>query len=631
MSWHALIHLFLFVQTLGFLPQGRKRGERHTFQYQNQIGCSLQQRRRPSKLYCGGDDDDVPLIPKELLFGNAEYRIPSLSPNGKFIAYLGPNHSDGSCCYIYVRQIDQPNESAQVVSPDNRIRNFFWAQDSRTILYYVNVGPPGSETYHLWKTNAADVVENFSLDEANIQDLTPGKGVKARNGVLSTLTHYQDQILIATNERNSTLFDMYRCNINTGERILDTINPGDVLSWGVDQTTFEVRQALVRNQNDSSTTIRIRGQSKEWREIYTYPYGELGSFIAFCGDRESCWITSSLGRDTKALMRINFHTEENVTHLGNESLRVFYHNDCDVEEVHLNRHGNLTMISYHHTRRELHFFDKEFEYHFNVLAKAGPVSSRDEIRIVSKSRDESIWVVSYEPIDAPASYAIYRKKTEDMNPLFCSQPALLQYVDTFSRTECLSIRARDDLFLVSYLTKPRVYSEKHRPPLVLLVHGGPWERDYYGFNPLVQFLANRGYSVLQVNFRGSSGFGKSFLQKGDRQWGLGSMQHDLSDSAQWCIDVGIVDEDKICIFGASYGGYACLAGLCFTPQMYKCGVNIAGVRYFSQTELFLLSFLPSSLSCIFSLSAFKHKISHREYSPSLDSFAEYNDPSYWEC
>ena len=188
--------------------------------------------------------------------------IPSLSPDGKFIAYVGPKYSDGSCCYVYVRPIDAPAESAQIVSPDNRIRNFFWAPDSRTILYYVNVGPPGSETYHLWRTNAVDVVESTLLEKADIQDLTPGEGVKAQNGVLSALTEYKEQLLIATNKRDSTLFDMYRCNIYTGACVLDTMNPGDVLSWGVDQSNFEVRQALVRNQNDSSTTIRIRGRNR---------------------------------------------------------------------------------------------------------------------------------------------------------------------------------------------------------------------------------------------------------------------------------------------------------------------------------------------------------------------------------
>ena len=583
MTLHVLIHLLILAKTLGFLSQNSIHRERYHSQDQDQTGISLEESRHHGVCSRSGDDGAA-VIPTELLFGNAEYRIPSLSPNGKFIAYLGPNNKDGSCCYIYVRKIDEPNESAMVVSPDNRISNFFWAQDSRTILYYANIGPPGSETYHLWRTNAAAVVENFSLDKANIQDLTPGNGVKARNGVLSTVAKYQHQILIATNQRNATLFDMHRCNINTGECILDTINPGDVLSWGVDQTTFEVRQALVRNQKDSSTIIRIRGQSGGWKDLYTYPYGELGNFIGFCGDQESCWITSSLGRETKALMKINFQTEENDTHLRNKTLSAHHHDKCDVEEVYLDRYGNLTMIAYHHTRRELQFFDKELEYHFNILTKAGPVSSRDEIRIVSKSCDELIWVVSYEPIDAPTSYALYSKEKEEMKTLFCAQPALLQYVETFSRTEILLIRVRDNLSLVSYLTKPKLCSERNRLPLILLVHGGPWERDYYRFDPLVQWMANRGYCVLQVNFRGSSGFGKSFLQKGDCQWGLGSMQHDLSDSVQWCIDAGIADEDKICIFGSSYGGYACLAGLCFTPHLYKCGIDIAGVRPFSQSS-----------------------------------------------
>ena len=191
--------------------------------------------------------------------------------------------------------------------------------------------------------------------------------------------------------------------------------------------------------------------------------------------------------------------------------------------------------------------------------------------LASKSRDESTWIVSYRRDDGPTEFVTYDKPTGTIEKLFVSQPSLLPY--KFARMEDVRIAARDGLELVAYLTR----ADDAKPtPLVLLVHGGPWARDFWGFNGAAQWLANRGYAVLQVNYRGSSGYSKSFLHKGDKQWGVGDMQHDLSDAVQWAIDSGIALADKVCIYGGSYGGYACLAGLTFTPELYSCGVDIVG-------------------------------------------------------
>ena len=194
-----------------------------------------------------------------------------------------------------------------------------------------------------------------------------------------------------------------------------------------------------------------------------------------------------------------------------------------------------------------------------------------EASIASRTRDESVWVVSYRRDNGPTEFVTFTRETGEIAPLFVSQPSLLPY--TFAPMEDVRIEARDGLELVGYLT--RADSEKPTP-LVLLVHGGPWARDFWGFNPAVQWLANRGYAVLQVNYRGSSGYSKTFLHKGDKQWGVGDMQHDLSDAVAWAVREGVALEDKVCIYGGSYGGYACLAGLTFTPDLYACGVDIVG-------------------------------------------------------
>lgn len=514
-----------------------------------------------------------PLIPIEKLFGNLEYRDPSLSPDGKYLAYIGPKHSDGSCCYIYVRGVDDPSSSAKIVVPDNRIRNFFWAFDSRTILYYVNSDKPGSELYHLWAVDALDVMEgSVSLENVRVRDLIPWEHVKVQNAMVNQ--HFPDQVLIAANARDSTLFDVYRCNITTGQIELDTINPGDVISWGSSchDETFEVRHALALNQIDCSKVLRIRDSMNDpWRDLYVYPYGDKGRFVAFCKDGKNGWITSSKGRDTVALLKINLATGT----LCSDAV-AFDSDKADIEEVVINNDSKVVMLSYYYDKKNIQFFDTALKSDYDFLVAKGPVEHLHEVNVISKVRNETIWLVSYEPSDAPNFYAIYHKQDKVIKPLFCSHPALLDY--TFATMEIITIYARDHVPLVCYLTRPNVNpAQCSEPrPLVLLVHGGPWERDRYGFNPLVQFFVNRGYAVLQVNFRGSSGFGKKFMNLGDGQWGVGGMQNDLTDAVKWCIDNGIAKANAICIYGASYGGYACLAGLAFTPDLYACGVSIAG-------------------------------------------------------
>jgi len=226
-------------------------------------------------------------------------------------------------------------------------------------------------------------------------------------------------------------------------------------------------------------------------------------------------------------------------------------------------------VAYNYARTERVFFDKELEKDYETLKSLGRDDA--EIGVVSKTEDEKTWIVAYSRSDGPTEYVIYDQEKKEITPLFVSRPDLLEY--KFAQMEDVRIEARDGLELVGYLT--RADTEK-KTPLILLVHGGPWARDQWGFNAQAQWFANRGYATLQVNFRASTGYGKSFLHKGDGEWGVGTMQHDLTDSVKWAIDEGVADPDNVCIFGGSYGGYACLAGLAFTPDLYKCGVDIVG-------------------------------------------------------
>lgn len=497
------------------------------------------------------------IIPREVLFGNPKNTSPSLSPDGKFLSYLAPNE-DG-VLNVFVRPTsDENNDNARMITSDKSrgIRQYQWAPDGENILFLQDF--EGDENFHLWVIDATEA-------SASARDLTPGENVKASN--LITNKRFPNEILVGTNERDPSCFDMYRVEYKSGEKTMDTKNPGDVLGWGSEDTTFQIREALVKDQADSSETVRVRDDaddSSEWRDLITFPYGENGNLVDFCNDDgKSCWMTSSVGRETTALLKVDLKT--------GDTLETVSSNDkCDVGGVVLDEDTKeLRGVFYNYARTERVFFDSALEKDYEVLKSLGPDNC--DVGTVSKTTDEKMWVVSYSRSDGPTEFVLYDQEEKTTKPLFVSKPDLLDY--EFAPMEDVRITARDGLEMVGYLT--RADTEK-KTPLVLMVHGGPWARDTWGFNSYAQWFANRGYATLQVNFRGSTGYGKSFLHKGDGEWGVGAMQDDLTDSVKWAIDQGIADPHNICIYGGSYGGYACLAGLTFTPDVYKCGVDIVG-------------------------------------------------------
>lgn len=498
------------------------------------------------------------LIPREILFGNPENTSPSLSPDGNHLAYLAP--SPDGVMNIFIKSnfsSSDKNDDAEEFVPGRMItnslkraiRSLAWAYDSSTIFFMQD--DDGDENFHLFAVDNA-IAENEDDEDIipTARDLTPGKDVKAQN--IFTNYRYPDQILVGTNQRNPKVFDMYRCYYKTGELILDTINPGDVIGWKVEDESFEVRAATVRNSADSSTTVRIRSKAgsidndncengseedTEWRDVFHYPYGEEGGLINFCpDDGKTGYITSSLGRETTALLKVDMTTGETIE-------EIYSNEKANVGGITLQRDTKeLRAVTYNYARTERVFYDDELKKDYDFLMSTAP-DSETEIGVASRSLDEMKWVVSYFSSSGPTSYVIYDKLQQTVTPLFVSNPKLLPY--KFAPMEIVEIPARDGLPLVGYLTRA---VEKGGPPtpLILLVHGGPWARDYWGFNPRAQWFANRGYATLQVNFRGSTGYGKTFLHKGDKQWGVGDMQHDLTDSVEYAIREGIADKDKIC-------------------------------------------------------------------------------------
>mmetsp|Transcript_63179 Transcript_63179/g.147163 ORF Transcript_63179/g.147163 Transcript_63179/m.147163 type:complete len:380 (+) Transcript_63179:110-1249(+) len=226
-------------------------------------------------------------------------------------------------------------------------------------------------------------------------------------------------------------------------------------------------------------------------------------------------------------------------------------------------------VDFIYARTERQFFDKKVEADYAFLKQNGPDDA--DCSVISRDRADNVWVVSFQRDNGPIEYAILDRGKQQLTQLFFSQPSLVEY--RLARMECVELKSRDELRMVAYLTRARGETPT---PMVLFVHGGPWARDRWGYNPVAQWFANRGYAVLQLNYRGSTGFGKSFLHAGDCEWGVGKMQHDLTDAVNWAIENGVALKDKVCIYGGSYGGYACLAGLTFTPDVYSCGVDIVG-------------------------------------------------------
>lgn len=490
-----------------------------------------------------------------MLFGNPKNTSPNLSPDGRYLSYLAP--STEGVLNVFVRATDdENNDNARMITNDSSrgIRQHQWAPDGETILFLQDF--EGDENFHLWAIDA-------TAESAEARDLTPGENVKASN--LITNKRYPDEILVGTNERDPSLFDMYRVTYKTGERVLDTENPGDVLGWGTEDSSFEVREALVKSQTDSSETVRVRdSKSDEWRDLISFPYGENGNLVEFCDDdMKTCWMTSSVGRETTALLKVDLKTGETLETVSSDD-------KCDVGGVVFDDDTKeLRGVFYNYARTERVFFDDALKEDYEVLKSLGPENC--DVGTASKTTDEKTWVVTFSRSDGPTEFVIYDQEKKTIKPLFVSKPDLLDY--EFAQMEDVRITARDGLEMVGYLTKA---DAEKKTPLVLMVHGGPWARDRWGFNSYAQWFANRGYATLQVNFRGSTGYGKSFLHKGDGEWGVGAMQHDLTDAVQWAIDEGIADADNIAIYGGSYGGYACLAGLAFTPDVYKCGVDIVG-------------------------------------------------------
>jgi dipeptidyl aminopeptidase/acylaminoacyl peptidase len=484
-----------------------------------------------------------PIIPRKVLFGNPQKMSVQISPDGKMLSYLAPVNGVRN---VWVRTIGKTDDRAITSEKKRDISQYFWRGDSKNIFHIQDAG--GDENYHLYMTD---------VKAAASKDLTPFQGVRA--DIVSADQRHPDEVLVALNNRDKRLFDVHRINLKTGESKVDTENPGDVANWTADNAN-QVRAALVMSPAGEQI-VRLRKDAKSpWIEFQKWgPDETFGGVIGFSPDNKAAWIFSSVGANTLRFVEVDPETKATKV-LGEDPTY-----DVSTLMVHP-KTSALEAVGFTKARLEWKFADSSIEKHYRNLQKV----RAGEVNVSSRSLDDKKWIVAYTTDDGPVYYHLYDKESGKAEYLFSNRPALEQY--KLAKMEPISLKSRDGLDLHGYLTMP---PGTKKAPMVLLVHGGPWGRDNWGFSSLTQMLANRGYGVLQVNFRGSTGYGKAFLNAGDREW-AGKMHEDLIDAKQWAVKQGYTEAGKVAIMGGSYGGYATLVGLTFTPDEFACGVDIVG-------------------------------------------------------
>lgn len=485
------------------------------------------------------------LIPRGVLFGNPERTAPEISPDGTLLAYLAP---DQGVLNVWVRTLGMTDD--RVITSDRKrgIRNFIWQQDSKSILYGQDQG--GDENWRIYQTNIAS---------KQTKDLTPFE--KSRADILSFDPDHPNTILIQSNKRDPKVFDVYRVDLKTGDMTMDTQNPGDVQGWQADHN-LEVRCAQVTT-DDGGTIIRVRDDVKSpWRDLLKWgPEETLGNVVNFTPDNKALWIQTSLDANAARLISVDIATGKRTVIAEDPQFDVAFAVDQP-------KNHKLQAVVFLRERRDFQILDKDIQADFDALRKV-----RDaDISNISRDLKDDKWIVTFEGDDSPIYYYLYDRTSKKATMLFSNRPALEKY--KLAKVQPIEYTARDGMKIYGYLTTP-AGAEAKNLPMVVFPHGGPWGRDLWGYDPYAQWLANRGYAVLQPNFRASTGYGKQYLNAGDRQW-AGTMHTDLLDGKDWVVQKGIADPKKVCIMGGSYGGYATLAGVAFSPDAFACGVDIVG-------------------------------------------------------
>jgi len=500
-----------------------------------------------------------PIIDRELLFDAPEIAGGQLSPDGKFISFIKPYKGTQN---IWIKKLNEDFTAAKPITADTvrPIRSYFWTRDGKYILYSQDKG--GDENFNIYAVNPLEAPVAGSDIPVN-RDLTNLKGVRVF--IYSLPLTDPDAIYIGLNDRDKAWHDLYKMKISTGERTLVRQNSAtDRITGWVFDWNDQLRLASRANSDGSNDILRV--DDKELVKIYTTSVFEEANPIAFSKDNKRVYMTTNKGDNLDLSQLILFDPET----MKEEIVESDPLKKVDIGNVFISeKTKELISTSYEDERTQIYWKDKSFEEDYNLIKKELP---NTDIYYSSSTTDENYWLISASADVDPGSTYLFDRTTKKLTFQYRPRPNIP--VKDLAEMKAIRYKSSDGLEIPAYLTLPKGLEAKNLP-VIVFPHGGPWGRDGWGYNSYAQFLANRGYAVLSPNFRSSTGYGKKFLNAGNNQWGE-KMQDDLTWGVKYLISQGIANPAKIGIMGGSYGGYATLAGVAFTPDVYACGVSIVG-------------------------------------------------------
>ena len=487
---------------------------------------------------------DIP--PKHVLFSSPDKIGPQISPDGTKITYIAMYNGVWN---IWIKSIDKNDDRPLTHDTGIGITTYSWLLDNQHLIYMQQQDQNSS---HIFK---------FNIATRKIIDITPYKNVNAR--IISYRREFPDTMLISLNRNHPALYDVYKWDLKTDMITLVEKNLGNVTGWIADNNLV-IKGAMCANQ-DGSTCLLIRDYpGATWKEVIRWEFEDSAqsSPVGFAQDNRRIYIRDSRNSNTNRLILLDPATKETQIVAQDETYDL---SGIFADPV----NHELISVTFTKERKEVVLLNDTYAEDFKTIKTL----DHGDFSITDSSVDFNKWLILFSKDNGPSSYYIYDRTTKTGKFLFFNNGSLSQYELAYS--EPITFEARDNLKIHGYLTYPTGVTEKTNLPIVVLVHGGPWVRDTWGFQPTVQWLATRGYAVLQVNFRGSAGYGKEFLNAGNKEWGR-KMHHDIEDAVKWAVEKNIADKNKVAIFGSAYGGYEAMVAAAFSPDTFCCAVNIVG-------------------------------------------------------
>ena len=519
---------------------------------------------------CSSQVEKTELIPRKVLFDNPDKASLRISPDGKHISYLAPLNG---VLNVWIAPADNPSTAVVVTKDTLRgIRIYFWAYTNDNILYLQDLG--GDENWQLHSVNIdtkADrnltPFEEIKGPDGKPVTLPDGRKLRPRTQIQEVSYKFKDEILIGLNNRNPQFHDIYKLNILTGK--MNLVQQNDQFLGFQTDDNYNIRYAI-KMTPDGGNEIFIPDKMNKWKSFEKISMEDMMTTFPITFDKTGkiLYMIDSRGRNTAALTSTNLET-------GKKEV-IFENPRADLSDIMIHpTEKTIEAAASNYKRVEWKILDNKIQPDIDYLKTIDD----GDLNVTSRSLDDKFWTVAFEKDNGPLRYYFYDRNKKKADFMFTNRKALEGL--KLSKMIPVIINSRDNKNLISYLTLPSwidADSSGHpsKPlPMVLFVHGGPWGRDSWSYNAYHQWLSNRGYAVLSVNFRGSTGLGKAFTNAGNLEW-AGKMHNDLIDAVDWAVKEGIADKNKIAIMGGSYGGYATLVGMTFTPDVFACGVDIVG-------------------------------------------------------